>query len=59
MNDDIAVVENFDASQVEDLIHHGEMRNPPTPSADKVISGNQSGAGVKKSPVVSEDAFIA
>lgn len=46
--------ETLDASQVEDLIHHGEMRNPPAPPADKVIPGNQSDAGVKKSPVASE-----
>ncbi len=46
--------ETLDASQVEDLLEHGEMKDPPTPPSDKVIPGNQADEGVKKSPVSTE-----
>jgi cell division protease FtsH len=47
--------ETLDASQVEDLLEHGEMKNPPTPPSDKVIPGNQAGEGVSKSSVATVD----
>jgi cell division protease FtsH len=47
--------ETLDASQVEDLLEHGEMKNPPTPPSDKVIPGNQAGEGVSKSSVAAVD----
>ena len=46
--------ETLDASQVEDLIDHGEMKNPPSPPAGKVVAGNQADEGVQKKTVASE-----
>lgn len=46
--------ETLDASQVEDLLEHGEMKDPPAPPADKIIPGNQADEGVKKSPVAAD-----
>ena len=40
--------ETLDAEQVNDLMEHGEMRNPPTPPNDNTVPGNQSDAGVPK-----------
>lgn len=46
--------ETLDAEQVEDLLEHGEMKNPPAPPADRVIPGNQADTGVPKKQVAEE-----
>ncbi len=41
--------ETLNAEQVNDLMEHGEMRNPPTPPSDNtVVPGNQADDGVPK-----------
>ena len=41
--------ETLDAQQVNDLMDHGEMKNPPAaPPSSTVISGNQADEGVKQ-----------
>ena len=42
--------ETLDAQQVEEIMEHGEMKNPPTPPSDTTIPGNQADEGVPKAP---------
>lgn len=55
--------ETLDAEQVNDILEHGEMRNPPTPPTNSEIQGNQSDEGIPKKshPVepTSEDPPLA
>ena len=44
--------ETLDARQVEEIIEHGEMKDPPTPPNNTTIPGNQADEGVAKKPVV-------
>ena len=44
--------ETLDAKQVEEIIEHGEMKDPPTPPKDGTIPGNQADSGVTKKAVV-------
>lgn len=43
--------ETLDAQQVEEIIEHGEMKNPPTPPSNTTIPGNQTDSGVAKKPI--------
>ena len=44
--------ETLDAAQVEEIIEHGEMKDPPTPPNGTTIPGNQADEGVTKKAVV-------
>ncbi len=44
--------ETLDAYQVEEIIEHGEMKDPPKPPKNTTISGNQADEGVAKQSVV-------
>ena len=44
--------ETLDAKQVEEIIEHGEMKDPPTPPKDGTIPGNQADSGITKKAVV-------
>ncbi len=40
--------ETLDAEQVNEIMEHGKMSNPPTPPQDDTVPGNQSDEGIPK-----------
>jgi len=47
--------ETLDAIQVNEILEHGELKNPPTPPpSDDVIAGNQSDEGIPKKSVTTD-----
>lgn len=46
--------ETLDALQVNEIIEHGALLDPPTPPKDDVIPGNQSDAGISKKSLTPE-----